>query len=279
MTKLRSVALALAAGATALTLTACANNSAAPAPAGTAGTAGAAAGSEVSLITPGKLTVCTHLAFKPFQFKDDSGAIVGYDVDLMDLVAEELGVEQEIVDISFDQITSGSVFAAKRCDAGAAAITITDERAKSATFSQPYFDSTLALLVGADSGINSAEDLQGKQVAVQTDTTGQAWADENAGKYGFTSRVFDDMPTASNSVLGGVTAATVNDNGVLFDFAKDNPTTKVVQEFETGEQYGFNVGNDNKALAEKIDEVLDAARADGRFNDIYKKWFGVDAPK
>ena len=155
---------------------------------------------------------------------------------------------------------------------------ITDERAKSATFSQPYFDSTLALLVGADSGINSAEDLQGKQVAVQTDTTGQAWADENAGKYGFTSRVFDDMPTASNSVLGGVTAATVNDNGVLFDFAKDNPTTKVVQEFETGEQYGFNVGNDNKALAEKIDEVLDAARADGRFNDIYKKWFGVDAP-
>ena len=275
MTKLRSFAVAAVAGLAAVSLAACANNSATPAAQNTAAAGGDSA---ITLVNPDKLTVCTHLAFKPFQFKDNSGAIVGYDVDLIDLVAEDLGVEQEIVDISFDQITSGSVFAAKRCDAGAAAITITDERAKSATFSQPYFDSTLALLVGADSGINSAEDLQGKQVAVQTDTTGQAWADENAGKYGFTSRVFDDMPTASNSVLGGVTAATVNDNGVLFDFAKDNPTTKVVQEFETGEQYGFNVGNDNKALAEKIDEVLDAARADGRFNDIYKKWFGVDAP-
>lgn len=274
MTKLRSVAVAAVAGIAAFSLAACANNTATPAAQDTA----AAGGDQIKLVNPDKLTVCTHLAFKPFQFKDASGKIVGYDVDLMDLVAEDLGVEQEIVDISFDQITSGSVFAAQKCDAGAAAITIREERAKAATFSQPYFDSTLALLVKTDSGITKVEDLQGKQVAVQTDTTGKDWADENADKYGYTTRVFDDMPTGTNSVLGGVTAATINDNGVLFDFAKDNPTTKVVQEFETGEQYGFNVGNDNKALAEKIDEVLDAARADGRFNDIYKKWFGVDAP-
>lgn len=275
MSKLRTVVLAVAAGATALTLTACANNSAQPAPGSSAG----GGASEYSLITPGKLTVCTHLAFKPFQYKDSSGKIVGYDVDLMDLVAKDLGVTQEIVDISFDQITSGSVFAAKKCDAGAAAITIKPERAKSATFSQPYFDSTLALLVKADSGITKAEDLKGKVVAVQTDTTGKDWADENKDKYGFEPRVFDDMPTGTNSVLGGVTAGTVNDNGVLYDFAKDNPSTTVVQEFATGEQYGFNVGNDNKALAKKIDEVLDKARASGEFNTIYKKWFGVDAPK
>ena len=74
MTKFRSVALAFAAGATALSLTACANNSATPAPASTA----AAGGAEIALITPGKLTACTHLAFKPFQFKDDSGKIVGF---------------------------------------------------------------------------------------------------------------------------------------------------------------------------------------------------------
>ena len=275
MTKLRSFAVAAVAGLAAVSLAACANNSATPAAQNTTAAGGDSA---ITLVNPDKLTVCTHLAFKPFQFKDASGKIVGYDVDLMDLVAEDLGVEQEIVDISFDQITSGSVFAAKKCDIGAAAITIREERAKAATFSQPYFDSTLALLVKTDSGITKVEDLAGKQIAVQTDTTGKDWADENAEKYGYTTRVFDDMPTGTNSVLGGVTAATINDNGVLFDFAKDNPTTKVVQEFETGEQYGFNVGNDNKALATKIDEVLDAARADGRFNDIYKKWFGVDAP-
>ncbi len=275
MTKLRSVAVATVAGIAAVSLAACANNSATPAAQNSPG----AGGSQVQLVTPGKLTACTHLAFKPFQFKDASGKIVGYEVDLIDLVAKDLGVQQEIVDISFDQITSGSVFAAKKCDVGAAAITIKPERAKAATFAEPHFDSTLALLVKADSGITKVEDLKDKQVAVQTDTTGKEWGDENAAKYGYTTRVFDDMPTAANSVLGGVTAGNINDNGVLYDFAKDNPSTKVIQEFETGEQYGFNVGNDNKALATKINEVLDKARADGTFNEIYKKWFGVDAPK
>ncbi|WP_243760899.1 transporter substrate-binding domain-containing protein [Propioniciclava sp. MC1595] len=275
MTKLRSFAVAAVAGLAAVSLAACANNSATPAAQNTAAAGGDSA---ITLVNPGKLTACTHLAFKPFQFKDDSGKIVGYEVDLMDLVAKDLGVEQEIVDIAFDQITSGSVFAAKKCDVGAAAITIREERAKAATFAEPHFDSTLALLVKSDSGITKVEDLKDKQVAVQTDTTGKDWAEENAAKYGYTTRVFDDMPTATNSVLGGVTVATINDNGVLYDFANDNPTTKVIQEFETGEQYGFNVSNDNKALATKINEVLDKARADGTFNEIYKKWFGVDAP-
>ncbi len=275
MIKLRTIATAAIAGVAAVSLAACANNSGTPAAQNTAG-GGADA---IQLVSQGKLTACTHLAFKPFQFKDSSGKIVGYEVDLIDLVAKDLGVTQEIVDISFDQITSGSVFAAKKCDVGAAAITIREERAKAATFAEPHFDSTLALLVKADSVYTKIDDLKGQQVAVQTDTTGKEWGDENAGKYGYTTRVFDDMPTAANSVLGGVTAGNINDNGVLYDFAKDNPTTKVIQEFETGEQYGFNVSNDNKALATKINEVLDKARADGTFNEIYKKWFGVDAPK
>lgn len=276
MTKLRSLAITAVAGIAAVSLAACANNTGTPAQTPAAGGGG---GSDIQLVTPGKLTACTHLAFKPFQFTDSSGKIVGYEVDLIDLVAKDLGLEQQIVDISFDQITSGSVFTAKKCDVGAAAITIREERAKAATFANPHFDSTLALLVKTDSGITKVEELKDKQIAVQTDTTGKFWADENQGKYGYTSRVFDDMTTASNSVLGGVTVGTINDNGVLYDFAKDNPTTHVIQEFETGEQYGFNVSNDNKALATKINEVLDKARADGTFNEIYKKWFGVDAPK
>ena len=262
------LALAGLAAATALALTACG---------GAPATAERADG--VKLINADKLTVCTHLAFKPFQFKDDSGKIVGFDVDLMDLVAKDLGVTQEVVDIQFEQITTGSVFAAKKCDAGAAGITILPERAQVATFSQPYYDSMLALMVKADSGITSLADLKDKQVAVQVETTGKEWAQANQAEYGYVLREFDDNPSASNSVLGGVTVGTINDNGVLGDFATQNPSLKVVAEFGSGEQYGFNVGNDNKALAEVINTTLTKAKADGTYNEIYKKWFGVDAPK
>ncbi|MBK8462714.1 MAG: transporter substrate-binding domain-containing protein [Nigerium sp.] len=271
MSKLRTVAAALAAAA-ALTLSACATSAPAPAQTGSS--------NEPTFIAGGKLTVCTHLAFKPFQFKDDTGAIVGFDVDLMDLVAEDLGRTQEIVDIAFDQVWSGAAFAAGKCDAGAAAISITDARKKSTTFADPYFESTLALMVKTGSGIKGLEDLRGKTVAVQTDTTGATFAEQKASEYGFETKVFDDMPTASSSVLGTGADATINDNGVLLSFANDNPSVTVATEFaDTGEWYGFNVSNDNKPLADEISRVLRESKADGRFNEIYKKWFGVDAPK
>lgn len=278
-------AVGVAAAASMLALSACANysqtaSSAASAAASGAASAASAAASAANpiLVNPGKLTVCTHLAYKPFQFKDDSGKIVGFDVDLMDVVAKRLNVTQEIVDIDFAQITSGAVFAAKKCDAGAAAITITAERQAAAPFSIPYFKATQALLVKTDSGIKGLEDLKGKLLAVQTDTTGQKYGEDNASKYGYTVKVYDDLPTGANAVLAGSVAAAINDNGVLYDFAKDNPTTKVATEFQTGEEYGFNVSKDNPVLLAAMDAALAAAKADGTYNTIYKKWFGVDAP-
>lgn len=267
------------AGVAALSLAAlagCANYSqpaaSTPAPAGS----GSAA---VALVNPGKLTVCTHLAYRPFQFKDEANKTVGFDVDVMDLVAKKLGVTQEIFDIEFEQITSGAVFAAKKCDAAAAAITITEARQKATLFSDPYFAATQALLVKTDSGITDLPDLKGKTLAAQSGTTGQDFAKEKAAANGYTVKVFDDMPSGANAVLAGTVAAAINDNGVLFDYAKQNPTTAVVKEFETGEHYGFNMGKDNTALQTVINDVLKTAKADGTFNDIYKKWFGTDAPK
>ena len=115
--------------------------------------AGGGTPGQVSLVSPGKLMVCTHLSYKPFQFKDSSGNVVGFDVDMLDLVAKKLGVTQEIVDIDFASMTSGAVFAARKCDAAAGAVTITDKRKEAVAFSDPYFSATQALLVKTDSGI------------------------------------------------------------------------------------------------------------------------------
>lgn len=241
-----------------------------------------AAAGEVTLVKEGTLSVCTHLSYKPFQFKEADGTVVGFDVDLMDLVAEELGVTQEIVDIDFAQITSGAVFAAGRCDAGAAATTITEERRNAILFSDAYFTATQALIVKSGSGITGLSDLSGG-LGVQSDTTGQIYAEKQKADngYDFDIVIFDDLVTQLNGLKADRVAGAINDNGVVLDFAKENPDTEVVTEFDTGEEYGFMAQKDNAnatALMETINEVLAAAKEDGRYNEIYKKWFGTDAP-
>lgn len=264
-TRIALVAAALAS----LTLTACAGGTAStPAPQNSAG---------VTLISPDKLTTCTHLSYKPFQYRDASNQIVGFDVELVDLVAEELGVEQEIIDIEFEQITSGAAFAAGKCDIGAAATTITDARREAVLFSVPYFEATQALLVKADSGIDSLEDLRGKSLGVQTGTTGQIFAQENAAQYGYEVVVFDDGPLTLNGALSGRVEASINDNGVVLDFAKENPTLTMSAEFDTDEQYGFFAAKDENGtkLIEVVDATLSAAKADGRYAEIFEKYFGA----
>ncbi len=273
----RILALSAAASALALTLTGCANYSSTPSSSGSAAASSGAAAP--ALISSGKLTVCTNLSYKPFEYKDDSGKVVGFDVDLMDLVAKKLNATTDVVDIEFQQITSGAAFAAKKCDVGAAAITITDERKQATAFSSPYFAATQALLVQGSAGVSDLSGLKGKVVGVQTDTTGQKYAEDNKAQYGYTIKVFDDFPGSANAVLAGTIDAAINDNGVVYNFAKDNPKTTVAKEFTTNESYGFSMGKDNTALQSVVNGVLSSAKSDGTYNTIYKKWFGVDAPK
>lgn len=266
-------ALATVAAASALALTACSG-------AATPASSGAAAGG-VQLVSAGKLLVCTHLSYKPFQYKDASNKVVGFDVDIMDLVAKKLGVTQEIVDIDFASITSGAVFAAKKCDASAAAVTITDARKNAITFSDPYFKATQALLVKKGSGIKDLPDLKGKKLGVQTDTTGQKYGEDQKAANGYTTIVFDDSPSELNAALAGNVDAVINDNAVVYDFAKDNAGLEVVKEFDTKENYGLIVKKDDAnatALVAVINDVLKTAKADGSYNTIFKKYFGVDAP-
>jgi polar amino acid transport system substrate-binding protein len=272
----RLLALTAAASALALSLTGCANYSSSTTAASSAAGSSAPA---PTLVAAGKLTVCTNLSYKPFEYKDDSGKVVGFDVDLMDLVAKKLGVTTDIVDIEFQQITSGAAFAAKKCDAGAAAITITTERQAATGFSDPYFAATQALLVPGSSGVKDLSGLKGKVVGVQTDTTGQTYAQDNASKYGYTVKVFDDFPSSANAVLAGTIDAAINDNGVVYNFSKDNPKTVVATEFKTNESYGFSMSKDSTALLTVVNGILSSAKSDGTYNTIYKKWFGVDAPK
>lgn len=274
--KSRGAVAAASVAALALTLTACGDDSG-----GSAGGEDKAKAAGITLIRPGDLTVCTHLPYKPFQFKEGN-KVVGFDVDLLDMVAADLGLKQEVVNIEWSQVTSGAAFKAKKCDMGMGAMTITPERQKAIGITAPYMDATQVLLVKKDSPYKSLADLKGKRVGVQADTTGKAYADEQAKKFGFEVVVFSDLALQTNNVKSGRVEAAINDNGVLYDFVKANPDTAVVAEFDTGEQYGFAADKDSPSgqkLVEKFNTLLSKAESDGTYNEIYKKWFGVEPKK
>lgn len=229
-------------------------------------------GEEIQLVEAGALTVCTHLPYEPFQF-NEGGEIVGFDVDMMDLVAEELGVEQTIVDTPFEGIQSGEDLNALKCDAAAAGMTITEEREEKIDFSDPYFDATQALLVQNDAPYESLEDLEGETLAVQSGTTGKIYAEENAPE-GVTLRTYEDLTLLTSAVKTGQVPAGINDSSVLYPYVEENPDMAVAAEFDTGEQYGLAVKEEgSEALLELINQVIAEAKSDGTYDEIYEKWF------
>ena len=225
----------------------------------------------VKLVNEGKLTTCTHLPYKPFQFSE-GGETVGFDVDIVDEIAKDLGVEQEIVDTPFEGISTGEDLNTLKCDIAAAGMTITEKREEVLDFSEPYFEATQALLVPADSDIASLDDLAGKKLGVQLSTTGEVYAQENAPAD--TELVqFEDLALLQTAVKTGQVDAAINDNGVLYDFVADNPDVKVSTEFDTGEQYGLAVKTGNTELLDQVNKTLNRIKDDGTYDKIYEKWF------
>ena len=262
---LRNLA-AVAAASLALTLSGCA-----------AGGDKTETSSGVKIVKDGKLTVCTHLPYKPFQY-NQGGKVVGFDVDMMDLVAKKLDLKQSIFDTPFEGIESGQSLNTGKCDVAAAGMTITDDRKKVLDFSKPYFDATQALLVKKGSPIKGMKDLGGKTVGVQLGTTGADYVRANAPKDA-KIKEYEDLALLTTAVKTGQIDAGVNDNGVLFDFAKTNPDTTVATEFDTGEQYGFAVAKgQNDKLLKTIDDIIASSKKNGEYDKIYKKYFG-EAPQ
>ncbi|MGO1972083.1 MAG: transporter substrate-binding domain-containing protein [Propionibacteriaceae bacterium] len=238
--------------------------------------AGGGGDSDIELVASGTLTICTHLPYEPFEFQDDSGEVVGFDVDMLRLLADDLGAEVEVLNTEWDQIISGAVFAAGQCDIGMGAMTITEERAAATTISDPYFDATQALIVMKDSGYKGLEDLEGKILGAQSATTGQIYADDHAEEFGYEVKVFEDVSLQLNALRAGNVDAAINDNVPILNFTKDNPDTVMAAQFDTGEQYGFPVMKDDpnaKKLVDRFNELLAQAKEDGTYDELYEKWF------
>ncbi|MFF3381073.1 transporter substrate-binding domain-containing protein [Streptomyces sp. NPDC002680] len=236
------------------------------------GSAAKTAAGGVEVVKAGQLTVCTHLPYPPFQSEID-GKVQGFDVSLVDLVAKNLGVKQEILDTPFENFKTGAFLNSDQCDLGAAGMTITEERKKNVDFSDPYFDATQAVLVDKKSGITSFDGLKGKKVGAQAQTTGEDYAKEK----GLDPVSFESSDAVLNGLRTGQVEAVIIDYPVVQGWLKDKANADaftVVDNLNTGEQYGFTVKKGNTKLLAAIDKAITDAKADGTYKKLYEQWIG-----
>jgi polar amino acid transport system substrate-binding protein len=232
------------------------------------------ASSDLELVQPGTLKVCSEIPYKPFEY-EEGGEVIGFDIDLVREIASRLDLTVEVLPSAFAGLQSGAALNSQQCDLAASAMTITEERRANLDFSDGYYDSLQSLLVPADSDIQSIEDLSGRSVGVQSDTTGEAYTRENAPSDA-EIKGFPGDSDMFNAIEAGQVDALLQDLPVNLVHTEDG-RYEIVEQYETDEQYGFALekGKSDNLLA-AVNEELQNMRDDGTYQEIYDKYFTVE---
>lgn len=228
---------------------------------------------EFDPVNSGQLTVCSDIPYAPFEFEGDDGEFTGFDIEIIREVAADAGLELNVRVTPFDGIL-GSVEAGD-CDLVASALTIKPEREEQVDFSDPYYETDQSLMIKADQAddLGSLADFSGKQIGVQSGTTGADYATENAPSDAEIVE-FD----GADGLFGAIEAGTID--GILQDEPVNNlraaadDTLEVIEVFQTDERYGFAVKTGNDGLRAQINATLARIRDSGRYDQIFAEFFG-----
>ncbi|KAF0241078.1 MAG: polar amino acid transport system substrate-binding [Planctomycetota bacterium] len=212
------------------------------------------------------LRVGTETPYIPFEYVE-AGEYKGFDMDLMRAVGREMGRPVEFQSAPFDSLVAG--LNADKYDAVISCVTITEERKKQDDFSDPYYEAGQIVAVRAnETAIKSKEDLKGRKIGGQANTTGLA----EANKLGGQVTPYDDINLAFQGLINGQVDAVINDEPVSRRIARSNPAVKVVGEVFTAEQYGIAVKKGNSALLTEINKALKKIRDSGELDKLKEKW-------
>ncbi len=221
-----------------------------------------------------RLTIAIPSGFVPFMFEED-GEWTGFEIELWEAIAEENDWEYEYDTMNFSGIISA--LQTGRVDGAIAAITITSEREETMDFSHAYYDSGLMVMVRADEeDVQSIDDLAGKKLAVTTGTTSDDYAEEHLPDTEITR--FSRAEQAYMELRAGRVDAALHDTpNVLYyiDTAGDGEVKAVGENLEA-QSYAMAFPRDSE-LRNAFNISLLAMIEDGRYAEIYERWFG-EAP-
>jgi cystine transport system substrate-binding protein len=225
----------------------------------------------------GTMLVAMEGTYPPFNYQDEKGNLVGFEVDFTNALAAQLGVKVEIRPTKWDGILAA--LESGRVDVVINQVTITPERQKRFDFSQPYTVSGIQIIVrkGDEGKINKPADLAGKPVGVGLGTNYEQWLRQNVPAADV--RTYDDDPTKYEDLGAGRIDAVLNDRLVAADFVKKSggPFIGAGEPFAKQLQ-GIALRKDPTFLA-ALNAGIDALRANGELEKISVKWFGSDVTK
>ncbi|MBQ9211497.1 MAG: transporter substrate-binding domain-containing protein [Clostridia bacterium] len=226
----------------------------------------------------GKLLVGTEGTWAPYTFHDSDEKLVGFDVEVAQLIAEHLGVEVEYVETVWS-----SIFGAldgQQIDTVVNEVSFTEERAEKYDFSNPYTYTQRAILVKADNDeINSLEDIQGKIASNDpTSTIGQFALD-----HGATLDPVGEMAQSINEVLNGRADLTVNTTVSFADYLKQQPDAeskvKIIVVTDPAPSGYIPVRKGETRLVDAINEALKQLQDSGKLTELSIKYFDIDITK
>lgn len=215
------------------------------------------------------LTVGTDATYEPFESIDESGNYVGFDMELIRMVAAEMKMDLEIKNVNWDGIIPGLLNG--NYDCLISAMTITEERQKQISFSDPYFSIKQVIVVKDENEqIKTPADLIGKTVTAQIGTTGDLYA---SNINSINMKRFDTNPQAIQELLNNNADAVVMDDLVASEAVSRNPGLKMIEITDIeAEYYGIGVRKENTELLDKINQALEALKNNGKLSELTQKY-------
>jgi polar amino acid transport system substrate-binding protein len=220
----------------------------------------------------GTLTVCTDSPYPPMELEQD-GEFTGFDIELTREIASRLDMEFDVRDVTFDTILLS--LESDECNVVASSMSITPEREEQVLFSDPYFDADQSMLVRAEDAETypDLESLEGQTIGTQCETTGDTYANDNKPE-GATVQCFTETDPMFLALESGEVAALFQDLVANVGRAAENENLAVTGTYETDEQYGLALAQDDQDLVDQINEQLQAMRDDGTYDQLYEEWIG-----
>ncbi|MDO4744759.1 MAG: ABC transporter substrate-binding protein [Clostridia bacterium] len=218
-----------------------------------------------------KLTMATNATFPPYEFYEGE-KIVGIDAEIADAIAKKIGMELEIVDTEFGSIITG--VQSGKYDIGMAGMTVTEERKLSVNFTDTYATGIQSIIVKTGSEIKTIEDLAGKKIGVQQDTTGHIYA---ADEYGDEMVIpFNKGTDAVAALVSGKVDCVIIDNQPAISFVAANEGLSILDTEYAVEDYAICIAKENTELLEKVNGALKELIADGTVKTIIDKYISAE---
>ena len=227
----------------------------------------------------GQLIIGLDDTFAPMGFKDDKGEIVGFDIDLAKEVAKRIGVEAVFKPSEW----SGIVFElkSKNIDVIWNGMTITEDRKKEISFSNPYMNNNQIIVTLSGSTLNSKADLNGKIIGLQLGSSSfnAVSADEISKSFKEIKKYDTNVEALMDLEAGRIEAVVLDEIVARYYIAqKEKDTNKDLFKVLDGdfgtEEYGVGIRQEDKDLKDEIDRIIDEMKKDGSYDAIYEKWFG-----